>query len=408
MNLTKVGAAMFQQMVREQVAKAGDEVLVVKAAPYIVDKAINKDERTIDFIISDEGVDRDNDTLRLSGWDLSHYKRNPVVLFAHDHWSLPIARSMSLEKDKESGQLRSRAKFIEAELSPFAETVFQFYVNRYLNATSVGFKPTEWEPAPAEETSRKWGLNYLKQELLEYSAVPVPSNPRALSDASKGVTCEDGFCGALTHARAHGLNIHPFKTVWEQALDEKSMLSFMGFDRETIDRMRTTVFGTKTAPVEVHKCGCKDKKDVTDTVRQLESWSCKNTEHVHRTQADAVICEVREDVQALVLRTFDTFSLMTDRTEQLSAATTAALKGLTLEELRAVQVSPEKFASLAEGVIKAMPAPTPEAVEDKDFLSFDAAPSDIGITEETLGAAVARVFGDELRASLNTLIGRVD
>ena len=56
----------------------------------------------------------------------------------------------------------------------------------YLNAVSVGFNPSEWKWVDDED--RPWGIDYNKQELLEYSAVPVPANPEALIDAkSKGI-----------------------------------------------------------------------------------------------------------------------------------------------------------------------------------------------------------------------------
>jgi HK97 family phage prohead protease len=356
--ILKLGASQFQALVRKQGgAKVDDELLVVKASPFIDLKAINRDLRTIDFVISDEGVDRDNDTLRLSGWDLAHYKRNPVVLFAHDHWSLPIGRASELVKDKASGQLRSKTHFIEEELSPFAETVFQFYARGYLSATSVGFKPTEWEPA-AEEDNRKWGLNYLKQELLEYSAVPVPSNPRALTD---GKACEDGMCGALTHAREHGVNIAPFKTAWEQSMDEASAVAFMGFDREALDRMRSIVFGKAAAlvlaaevkPVKLdcgceNTCGCPPKSAVIPPVAAVPAVPA------------------------------------------VSAATDAELT----ERIRAV------ITQLKKEDVKEIDSP--------EFFMLEADPDDIGVTEAMLRDTMVQVLGAELRAQLNTITGRVD
>jgi len=56
-------------------------------------KAVNTETRTVDFVISNEEVDRDGDIVSLKGWDLSHFKKNPVVLFGHDHNSPPIAKA---------------------------------------------------------------------------------------------------------------------------------------------------------------------------------------------------------------------------------------------------------------------------------------------------------------------------
>jgi hypothetical protein len=51
----------------------------------------------------------------------------------------------------------------------------------FLSATSVGFMPTKY--AFVDDPERRWGIDFLEQELLEFSCVPVPANPEALIDA---------------------------------------------------------------------------------------------------------------------------------------------------------------------------------------------------------------------------------
>ena len=36
------------------------------------------------FVASDESVDRYGDIIRASGWQLDNFRKNPVLLFAHD------------------------------------------------------------------------------------------------------------------------------------------------------------------------------------------------------------------------------------------------------------------------------------------------------------------------------------
>ena len=43
------------------------------------------EEDPMEFVLSDEGVDRMGDVIRASGWDLTHFKANPIALFGHDH-----------------------------------------------------------------------------------------------------------------------------------------------------------------------------------------------------------------------------------------------------------------------------------------------------------------------------------
>lgn len=147
-------------------------------------KGINYDERTVDFIISTGAVDRDNDVVDPNGWDLTDYKKNPVVLFGHDYRSLPVGRGLNTRM--ENGKLKSTAQFPDVSTYAFADTVFKLIAGGYLNATSVGFDPTKWEFV--EEASRGFGVDFKQQKLLEYSIVPVPANPEALIEArSKGI-----------------------------------------------------------------------------------------------------------------------------------------------------------------------------------------------------------------------------
>jgi hypothetical protein len=61
------------------------------------------------------------------------------------------------------------------------------YLKGFLNAVSVGFRSLNARWA-ADENTRPWGIDYIQQELLEYSCCPVPANPEALMDAkSKGI-----------------------------------------------------------------------------------------------------------------------------------------------------------------------------------------------------------------------------
>jgi hypothetical protein len=84
-----------------------------------------------------------------------------------------------------AGQLISRMEFVPAEISPFADTVRQLVEGGWLKATSVGFRPLEWK-----FNEQRGGFDFTKQELLEFSIVPVPANPearlRALLSAAVG------------------------------------------------------------------------------------------------------------------------------------------------------------------------------------------------------------------------------
>lgn len=143
-----------------------------------------EEERVLRFIISTGDVDRDRDTINPEGWELERFQENPVVLFGHNYRQPPIARALKVWV--EDGKLMADAQFADAETYQFADTIYRLYKGKFMRATSVGFMPKKW--AFSEDEDRPIGIDFEEQELLEFSAVPVPSNPHALEQAkAKGI-----------------------------------------------------------------------------------------------------------------------------------------------------------------------------------------------------------------------------
>jgi HK97 family phage prohead protease len=132
--------------------------------------------RSVTFTISTESVDRMGDTIDQAGWQLDAYRKNPVVLWAHDSSSLPVAKAPKIWIDKT--KLKADAEFTPAGMARFNDTVFDMVKGGFLNATSVGFAPLKY--AFVDDPNRKWGIDFMEQELLEFSVVPVPANAEAL------------------------------------------------------------------------------------------------------------------------------------------------------------------------------------------------------------------------------------
>jgi HK97 family phage prohead protease len=155
-----------------------------------IEKGGGKSDRSLTFTISTATVDRQSDTVSLDGWDFENYLKNPVMLWAHDYSHLPIAAASKVWKY--GTKIKASVDFVPADMpviGPFAEAVFQMYKGGFLNATSVGFLPKKWKWA--EDDARPYGIDFSEQELLEFSAVPVPANPEALLEAkSTGIDIE--------------------------------------------------------------------------------------------------------------------------------------------------------------------------------------------------------------------------
>ena len=139
-------------------------------------KSVDKEKREVTAIASKEITDRDGDIVRIDGIDIKNYKKNPVILFAHDHWGLPIAKAIKVWKE-DNKFLMVKMKFVEADISPMGDTVYKLIQKDYLKSLSIGFR-IDWEKAERLEKSN--GYDFKSTELFEISIVPVPANPAAL------------------------------------------------------------------------------------------------------------------------------------------------------------------------------------------------------------------------------------
>ena len=144
------------------------------------------------FVASTEDVDRDGDKIRVAGWLLDNWEKNPVFLWSHMDHMPPIGKGIGYEIgehltiDVEFAQ-KGRDYDDWPAFIPSPETVYRLYEGGFLRAVSVGFLPTQykagWEMDDEERESiglAAFGVLYEEQELLELSAVAVPSNPNAL------------------------------------------------------------------------------------------------------------------------------------------------------------------------------------------------------------------------------------
>jgi len=137
-------------------------------------KEVNEEERTLVGTASTEVLDRDKEVIKTDGWELDNFRKNPVILLSHEYRQPPIGKALWVKKDKNG--LKFKAQFAKTQV---AEEVFQLYKDGFMRAFSVGFIPKEWEEGDPEDEKGPRKI-YTKQELLEISAVSVPSNPEAL------------------------------------------------------------------------------------------------------------------------------------------------------------------------------------------------------------------------------------
>lgn len=140
--------------------------------------ATGSNSRRVRFVASDESVDRYGDIIRANGWQLDNFRKNPVLLFAHQSRAMPVGKVEPIAV--EGSKLIAHAEFMPEGMNDFADDVWKAVDAGFLNASSVGFMPLA-PPNPIFDADGQWtGFEYVAQELLELSVVPVPANPNAL------------------------------------------------------------------------------------------------------------------------------------------------------------------------------------------------------------------------------------
>jgi len=155
---------------------------------YICKADVDDDDRTVTAVISTGSIDRDMEVLTPSGVNLDQYLKNPVVLWAHNHYDTPIAKALWIKKGNK--RISAKMKFPDEGQSEKADEIYQLFKGGFLNAFSVGFNPTAWHSPTPDDIRKKpeWAevrRVYDKWELLEFSAVAVPANADALVTAVK-------------------------------------------------------------------------------------------------------------------------------------------------------------------------------------------------------------------------------
>lgn len=153
----------------EEIKSALVEHLQSKEVQEFIEKTkAATDSGSFEVVISTADIDRQGESIEQAGWKFELYQQNPIVLWAHDYSMLPIGVTDSIEIV--DGKTVAKGRFAPEEANPFAQQVRRLYDLKIIRATSVGFIARNME-----------GNKITDAELLEFSFVPVPANPYALS-----------------------------------------------------------------------------------------------------------------------------------------------------------------------------------------------------------------------------------
>lgn len=352
------------------------KIAICSNMPVEVKAVGDGDTRLIEFIITTDTIDREQDVVSADGWDFEDFQNNPVVLWCHDHYAPVIGNSRSLTPG--GNQVRSICEFTPQDLNPFGYMIYRLYAQKFMHAVSVGFYPIEYTMA----ADRKWGVNYIQQGLLEYSCVPVPANP-----------------DALAVARSKGIDTAPMRDWASRVLDEQPGLSEDARRRMEILRAVSAPSGRalilEVGALKMTGPETKTPPAVVSPIKRIERWECGSDGHVHVTEAEAKSCSE-----------FDL--AVTDVTRSLQS-----LQGL----VKGGRTIGTDAGTLLRSIVEALVPPVVATPKKEDAPKEEPAKEESGVleTEEPEGLEL-NISEDQLRAvvtaavsaELNKVTGRVD
>lgn len=142
---------------------------------YVGKSSVNQDG-TVKAVISTNTPDRYDDIVSPKGALLDNYRRNPVVLWNHNSNLPPIGKNINIMVY--DNEIVALTKFADTQL---AQEIKSLYEGGFMSAFSIGFIPKK------SDIDSQGRTVFTEWELLEYSCVPIPANPEALTMALKNV-----------------------------------------------------------------------------------------------------------------------------------------------------------------------------------------------------------------------------
>lgn len=224
-------------------------------------RAMNVEARSVDVVASTPSLDAYSEVV-VQDWDLERYKKNPVVLYGHNSYCLPIGHAENVRVEK--GQLLATLFFVDARANPLAEQVWQGIQQKSLRAVSVGFR---CDAASQQEIDGEQRYVLTGNELVEISVVPIPANPD---------------CVALE----------------ARSLD---LIKALANERVTSEKTMSNVLVLRTSLLALTVLGLTDASTDAEIVDKVKSVSTYALEQKQRADAaEALVAALEGKVKSLV------------------------------------------------------------------------------------------------------------
>ena len=193
-----------------------------------------QDDGSIRWVLSDYSVDRDKERMDPHGWNLKEFKKNPVVLWSHDHFRPAIGKVISPRVKGE--QLIGDVVFSSAEVDAFAGMIEAKIREGIISTGSVGFKSNKIEIV--DDKNEDATLIHRKQTLYEFSIVNIPANPNASAQRSAEPEAEKAEIKKSTYVETLFKDVPPETRERDKASEDNDSIEalFDGVGRETSGR----------------------------------------------------------------------------------------------------------------------------------------------------------------------------
>ena len=136
------------------------------------------------MVIAANDLSRNGDELNLRGVSFKNYRKNPVVLWAHDAYEgIPIAKTVKIGHD-EQGRIVADFEFNSED--EFAARVENAWNGGFIRGASIRYIPTKVVEV-RNEAGEVERFRVDKSELLEWSLVPIPADPDSVRAAARAL-----------------------------------------------------------------------------------------------------------------------------------------------------------------------------------------------------------------------------
>ncbi len=134
------------------------------------------------YVASSQAVDRESDIMVMAGGDFTLFKTNPVFIWAHDLYEIPLGTVINLEVQVD----KLIADVLYHCITEVSQDICEMALAGHIKAVSIGFRGLPGGVKFPDEATRQslgmrpGGLIFERWELHELSQCPVGMNQEAL------------------------------------------------------------------------------------------------------------------------------------------------------------------------------------------------------------------------------------